>query len=153
VADLGTAATAKATVWIEWDTPEGLNVAVLTESGGEVAGDDADPGEDEVVSFDVENGKLYEVRVGGFVNVSTAYRGYLWARSTSGRSFSGPGNLVYPRTTAPTNVASSQKKAEAAIAVAVAELTGGRYLAAVTAARAAVTASNTVLRVAVKATR
>jgi hypothetical protein len=99
-ADLGTAATAKATVWIEWDTPEDLNVAVLKHTDTtttEVAGDDTDPGEDEVVSFDVENGGLYEVRVGGFANVSTAYRGYVWVRSTSGRSFNGPGNLVYPR--------------------------------------------------------
>jgi hypothetical protein len=50
-------------------------------------------------------------------------------------------------------VASAQTKAEAAIADAVAKLTGGRYLEAVTASRAAVTASGKVLRAAVKATR
>jgi hypothetical protein len=99
VAELGDAATARATVWIEWDTSEDLNVTVLDENGVPVSGGFSDelPGEDEVASFDVQNGKAYEVRVGGYANVSTAYRGYAWVRSTSGRAFNGPGNLVYPR--------------------------------------------------------
>jgi hypothetical protein len=98
-ADLGDAATAKATVWIEWDTSEDLNVQVYDSNGVTVPNGFSDelPGDDEVASFDVRNGNLYEVRVGGFVNVSTPYRGYLWVRSTEGRSFAGPGNLVYPR--------------------------------------------------------
>jgi hypothetical protein len=98
-ADLGDAATARTTVWIEWDTPEDLNVMVLDSDGIPVpdGSSDVEPGEDEVVSFDAKNGKLYEVRVGGYANVSTAFRGYAWVRSTAGRSFSGPGNLVYPR--------------------------------------------------------
>jgi hypothetical protein len=57
------------------------------------------------------------------------------------------------RTTVPSSVASAQKKAEAAIADAVAKLTGGRYLAAVSAARAAVNASNATLKVAVRQIR
>jgi hypothetical protein len=57
------------------------------------------------------------------------------------------------RTTVPGSVASAQTKAEAAIADAVAKLTGGRYLEAVSAARNAVTAAGRVLRAAVKATR
>ena len=98
-ADLGSAATAKATVWIEWDTSEDLFLQVYDSDGVTVPDGHSDdlPGENEIASFDVRNGQLYEVRVGGFANVSTAYRGSLWARSTDGRSFSGPGNLVYPR--------------------------------------------------------
>ena len=98
-ANLGSAATALATFWVDWDTSEDLDVYVFDQDGNQVPNGLSEdlPGEDEIASFEVRNGRTYEVRVVGFVNVSTDYRGSLWVRSVDGRSFNGPGNLVYPK--------------------------------------------------------
>jgi hypothetical protein len=96
VADLGQARVARATALLHWETPEDLAITVLDEKGEQVESSDDLPGEDEFVSFDVANGKRYEIVVSGFVNASTAFEGFLWVRSVSGRNFTGPGKLVYP---------------------------------------------------------
>lgn len=96
-ASLGKARIARATALIHWETVEDLSLQILDDRGKEVEASNADPGEDEVASFDVRNGRRYEVRVTGALNLSTDFQGFLWVRSVSGRNFVGPGKLVYPK--------------------------------------------------------
>lgn len=97
VADLGTARVARATALIHWTTSEDLDVEIRDEKGERVTGSEDLPGEDEYASFDVENGKRYQVVAVGYANAQTDYDGFLWVRSVSGRAFNGPGKLVYKK--------------------------------------------------------
>ncbi len=97
VADLKGARAARATALIHWDTSEDLDVEIRDDKGEMITGAQDLPGEDEYVSFDVENGKRYQVVAVGFINAQTDYKGFLWVRSVSGRAFNGPGSLVYKK--------------------------------------------------------
>jgi hypothetical protein len=96
VAELGVAREARVTSWIHWGTSEDLAVAIY-DGTTRVGSADADPGEDEIVSYTVLNGRRYEVRVTGNVNAQTAFQGFTWVRSVAGRAFAGPGRLRYPK--------------------------------------------------------
>jgi hypothetical protein len=97
VAKLGKARAGRVTTWVDWGTPEDLDVTIYDAAGTRVGGSAADPGETEIASYNVKNGETYEVRVTGFVNVSTTINGYTWVRSVSGRNFKGAGKLRYAK--------------------------------------------------------
>jgi hypothetical protein len=97
VADLKGARAARATALIHWDTSEDIDVEIRDDKGEMITSAQDLPGEDEYVSFDVQNGKRYQVVAIGFINAQTDYKGFLWVRSVSGRAFSGPGSLVYKK--------------------------------------------------------
>ncbi len=96
-AALGKAREARVTTWIHWGTPEDLAVTILDAAGNRVAGSDTDPGEDEIASFNIRNGKTYQVLVESIAGTQTAYDGYLWVRSVAGNDFKGPGKLKYAK--------------------------------------------------------
>lgn len=94
---IGSAKKARVTTWILWDSSEDLDVAIKNAAGSVVDSGSAGPGDPEVVTYDVENGKTYTVTVSGALNANTSFTAYTWIRSLSGRSFSGPGKLKYAK--------------------------------------------------------
>ncbi|MGH2830120.1 MAG: hypothetical protein ACRDJM_06525, partial [Actinomycetota bacterium] len=102
VARLGSARRARATLWIGFRTAEDLAVRVESPDGKTlVAESDNPPGRDEVVSFVVDNGAQYLVRViakaGAPVPPDPQFRAALWIRQLLGTSTGIGRRLAYNR--------------------------------------------------------
>lgn len=86
VPSLRGSARARVALWVHWDTPEDLAVAVRDSSGAVVASSDEPAGTDESLVFDVADGAGYTVEVTAAATAPAAagYEAALWIRSIAG---------------------------------------------------------------------
>ncbi|HEX9695187.1 MAG TPA: PPC domain-containing protein [Actinomycetota bacterium] len=88
VAKVGPAREARVTIWIHWETPEDLALAVTDGKQTTYASSDEQAGTDEIVSFDVANGATYTVEVyakaGAPTGVRPQYEATAWVRHADG---------------------------------------------------------------------